>query len=141
MGNERPTLYVGVSNNIIRRVLEHKQGKVAGFTKKYGLTDLLYYEFVPDMREAIYREKELKRLLRSEKLELIQSKNPRMTDVSSELFSLVDDVSAVDVFESWVWILPAEDDAAGGVFIGLFFCPQKLSAVILGSENLGKIRN
>lgn len=100
VGNERPTLYVGCSNNLLRRVLEHKQSKIDGFTKKYGLTKLLYYELIPDMREAIYREKELKRFLRKEKLELIKTTNPQLADISSELFSFVDDVDSVEVFES-----------------------------------------
>lgn len=98
MGNDRPTLYVWVSNNLIRRVLEHKQGRVQGFTKKYSLKKLLYYEFIPDIREAIYREKELKRLLRKEKLDLVKSKNPMLVDISGELFNFIDDVSTVDTF-------------------------------------------
>lgn len=98
MGNDRPTLYVGVSNNIIRRVLEHKQRKLAGFTKKYGLTKLLHYEFIPSIFEAIYREKVLKRFLRQEKLELIKNKNPLLADISVELFSLVDGIDAIVTF-------------------------------------------
>ena len=98
LGNRRPTLYIGCSNNLVRRVLEHKAGKVKGFTKKYGLNELLYYELIPDMREAIYREKELKRLLRKEKLELIRTKNPELVDVSAELLTLVDNASKVEIF-------------------------------------------
>ena len=71
MGNDRPTLYVGVSNYLLMRVLEHKQGKGGAFTKKYKLTKLLYYEYCETIFQAIIREKQIKKLLRKEKIELI----------------------------------------------------------------------
>lgn len=96
MGNSRPTLYTGVSNNLIRRVLEHKQKpKKGGFVQRYKLKKLLYYEFIPDMRSAIIREKQIKNLSRAEKLDLIKTKNPLMVDIAGEIFSFVDDLDGV----------------------------------------------
>lgn len=100
MGNDRPTLYIGMSNNIVRRVIEHKQGEIKGFTKKYSLNKLLYYEYIPSIKEAIYREKVLKRFLRKEKLALIKSKNPLLADISAELFQYVDDWQEVETYDS-----------------------------------------
>ena len=101
MGNENKTLYTGMSNNVIRRVLEHKKGKKDGFTKKYNLKKCLYYEFseTGNMRAVIIREKQIKNLSRKEKLALIEEQNPLFLDISTELFSLVDDVSDVVTFD------------------------------------------
>lgn len=99
VGNERPTLYTGVSNNLIRRVLEHKQGRVKGFTQKYGLKKLLYYEFCENISGAIIREKQIKDLNRKDKLALINLKNPLMRDLSNEIFSFIDDLSFVETFD------------------------------------------
>ena len=60
MGNTRPTLYIGVTNDLKRRVYEHKKGAVGGFTKKYGLQKLLYFELDSEIKEALLREKQLK---------------------------------------------------------------------------------
>jgi putative endonuclease len=98
MGNNRPTLYTGVSRHIIRRILEHKNGKIKGFTQKHNLKVCLYYEFCETMRQAIIREKQIKNMNRKEKLELIKSKNPLMSDISSELFSLVDNPNDIVTF-------------------------------------------
>ena len=56
------TLYIGVTNDIIKRVYEHKQGLVEGFTKKYGVDNLVYYEQIGDIKSAIMREKQLKKM-------------------------------------------------------------------------------
>jgi len=85
MGNDRPTLYVGVTNYLPIRVLEHKQGKGSKFTKKYKLTKLLYYEYCETVFEAIIREKQIKNMLRKEKLELIRTRNKMLTDIFSEI--------------------------------------------------------
>ncbi len=85
MGNDRPTLYVGVTNYLPMRVLEHKQGKGSEFTKKYKLTKLLYYEYCETVFQAIIREKQIKNMLRKEKLELIRTKNKMLTDIFSEI--------------------------------------------------------
>jgi len=82
MTNNSGTLYVGVTNNLERRVYEHKQGIRAGFTKKYKLTRLVYYEPTPDVRAAIQREKEIKGWVRRKKIALIASMNPYWRDLA-----------------------------------------------------------
>ena len=85
MTNNSGTLYVGVTNNLERRVHEHKRGEVPGFTQRYKATRLVYYEATPDIRSAIEREKQLKGLLRRKKVALIASMNPRWHDLSESL--------------------------------------------------------
>lgn len=85
LGNNRPTLYIGVTSDLIRRVYRHKQGLIDGFSKKYGLYKLLYYEIFDDIIEAIEREKQLKNWHRRWKLNLIKSKNPNFKDLYSEI--------------------------------------------------------
>lgn len=86
MTNHSRTLYTGVTNNLERRVYEHKQKLVPGFTKKYNVTMLVYYEETPDVREAIAREKQIKGWLRSKKIALIESLNPNWEDLGAEWF-------------------------------------------------------
>ena len=76
------TLYVGITNSIYRRALEHKQGEIEGFAKKYVCTRLVYYEGFDDVRKAIDREKQLKGWIRRKKIALIESKNPRWADLA-----------------------------------------------------------
>jgi putative endonuclease len=68
------TLYVGITNDLLRRVIEHKQKIVKGFTAKYNLDKLVYYENYADVNEAIAREKQLKGCRREKKITLIESK-------------------------------------------------------------------
>ncbi len=75
------TLYVGVTSDIIRRVYEHKNSLVDGFTKKYNLKTLVYYEIYDDITEAITREKQLKAGSRKKKIELIDSMNQNWNDL------------------------------------------------------------
>lgn len=75
------TLYVGVTNDLIRRVVEHKEGKIPGFTKRYGVSKLVYWEAHEDYREAISREKKLKRWRRDWKRSLIEENNPNWADL------------------------------------------------------------
>ena len=77
MTNQSKTLYIGVTNNLERRVYEHKQKLVPGFTKRYNMTSLAYFESTSDVREAITREKQLKGWLRSKKIALIINMNPQ----------------------------------------------------------------
>lgn len=79
------TLYIGVTSDLCRRVWEHKQDWVDGFTKKYGVHRLVYYEVHGDMFAAITREKQLKKWNRRWKLELIEKSNPEWKDLSDEL--------------------------------------------------------
>lgn len=79
------TLYIGMTNNLVRRVSEHKAGKIEWFTKKYKCTKLVYHEHAKYIYNAIAREKELKHLLRSEKEALIKTVNPHWKDLYSEI--------------------------------------------------------
>ena len=87
MANRSRTLYTGVTNNLERRVYEHKHKLVEGFTKKYNITRLLVcYEQTSDIKAAIAREKQIKGWLRSKKVSLIESLNPNWPDLSVEWF-------------------------------------------------------
>ena len=79
------TLYVGVTNSIIRRVWEHREGLIDGFTKKYGVRHLVYFEMFSEVGLAIHREKKLKKYPREWKLNLIQRDNPAWRDLSETL--------------------------------------------------------
>ena len=79
------TLYIGVTNNLVRRVYEHKEGLIEGFTKKYNVKNLVYYEVYNDMYEAIKREKAMKKWLRKWKIELIEKTNPDWKDLYEEI--------------------------------------------------------
>jgi putative endonuclease len=76
------TLYVGMTNSIYRRALQHKRGEIEGFAAEHGCTHLVYYEGFDDVRRAIDREKQLKRWVRRKKIALVESKNPRWEDLA-----------------------------------------------------------
>ena len=78
------TLYIGMTNSIYRRALEHKRGDVEGFASKYRCDLLLYYESFDDVHKAIGREKQLKGWIRAKKMALIDSKNPRWEDLAEK---------------------------------------------------------
>jgi len=82
MTNHSGTLYVGVTNDLRRRIWEHKQKLIEGFTKRYNITRLVYYEETPDVTAAIAREKQIKGWLRKKKIALIESLNPGWKDLS-----------------------------------------------------------
>jgi putative endonuclease len=75
------TLYVGVTNDIARRAYEHRNGVGAAFTRKYGVTRLVWYEPYADVNAAIAREKQIKKWERAWKLELIEAMNPEWADL------------------------------------------------------------
>ena len=79
------TLYIGVTNNLIRRVYEHKNKMIDGFTKRYNLNKLAYYEIFNDIKTAIEREKQLKNFSRQKKIDLIKLMNPDWKDLSETL--------------------------------------------------------
>ncbi len=85
MTNRSGTLYTGVTNDLERRVREHQLG-LSTFTRKYGLTRLVYYEAVDDIQAAIAREKQIKGWVRARKLALVRSRNPAFKDLSRELW-------------------------------------------------------
>jgi putative endonuclease len=82
----RTVLYTGVTNNLIRRMYEHRNHLVTGFTDQYQVTHLVYFEETNDIREAIAREKQIKGWLRSRKVDLIQSVNPEWRDLADDWF-------------------------------------------------------
>jgi putative endonuclease len=79
------TLYIGVTNDLSRRVWEHKTGAVPGFTSQYGLTRLVYAEQHGDIRDAIRRERTMKTWRRAWKVRLIQTENPEWIDLSDAM--------------------------------------------------------
>ncbi len=84
MTNKSRTLYTGVTNDLNRRVYEHKNKLIKGFTSKYNITKLVYYEEYNDINDAIRREKQIKGWSRKKKIELIESINPEWKDLSEE---------------------------------------------------------
>jgi putative endonuclease len=90
MTNRSRTLYTGVTNDLMRRVLEHKRKLVPGFTSRYNLNRLAFYEEFGDIRPAIAREKQIKGWLRAKKIALIESVNPEWRDLSVGWYGKVD---------------------------------------------------
>lgn len=86
MNKWRTTSYIGVTNDLARRVMEHREGRVDGYTKRYRCHDLVYFESCGDVMIAIEREKEMKRWSRSKKMALIREANPDLRDRSEECF-------------------------------------------------------
>ncbi|MGB2768181.1 MAG: GIY-YIG nuclease family protein [Candidatus Zixiibacteriota bacterium] len=84
MTNKSRTLYTGVTSNLMRRVYEHKNKLINGFTKKYNIDRLVYYEVTSAVTSAIAREKQIKGWLRRKKIALIESVNPQWKDLSEE---------------------------------------------------------
>ena len=81
IASETGTLYVGMTNNLIRRVAEHKESKLVGFSKKYSCNKLVYYEHCTDVNIAIKREKQIKNWRREKKQDLIKTTNPQWVDL------------------------------------------------------------
>ena len=79
------TLYIGITSDVIKRVWEHKSKKVEGFTSKYGVDRLVYYEIFNDPENAIKREKRLKEYKRQWKINLIEKDNPEWKDLYEEI--------------------------------------------------------
>jgi putative endonuclease len=85
MTNKSKTLYTGVTNNLVRRVYEHKNKLIEGFTKKNNINKLVYFELFDNPDDAIKREKQIKGWLRKKKIDLIESMNPEWKDLSNGL--------------------------------------------------------
>ncbi len=85
MASASRVLYVGVTGHLARRVWEHKHKQVPGFTARYRVTELVYFEAFGDIRAAIAREKQIKGWLRARKVTLVQALNPRWEDLSARL--------------------------------------------------------
>ena len=86
LANYSRTLYIGVTNNLVRRIHEHKNQLNNGFTKKYGIHRLVYYEIFQDVSAAILREKELKGWNRKKKIALIEQSNPEWKDLARDWY-------------------------------------------------------
>lgn len=82
----RKVLYIGVTNDLQRRVTEHKNGEISGFTRRYRCHALVYFEEYQNIKDAIAREKELKGWLRSKKESLITTINPNLEDLAADWF-------------------------------------------------------
>jgi putative endonuclease len=82
LASQRRVLYIGITSNIHKRVFQHKQHVFAGFTAKYNVTNLVYFERHGSVGKAIRREKELKDWRREKKIELIEASNPKWHDLS-----------------------------------------------------------
>src|SRR6202043_2735601 len=89
------TLYIGVTNSIYRRALEHKRGEVEGFASKYHCDRMVYWESFDDVQKAISREKQLKGWRRSKKIALIEFLNPHWLDLAREWFPWLKDSSGI----------------------------------------------
>ncbi len=87
MASPSGTLYVGMTTHLQRRVYEHKPGLIEGFTKKYHVSRLIYFEETGDVQSAIAREKEIKKWRRSKKIALIESLNLKWQDLSEEWYN------------------------------------------------------
>jgi len=81
---ERGTLYIGVTGDLCSRVMHHRQGLVPGFTKRYRVSRLVWFEYFGSMQEAITREKQMKEWKRDWKIELIERNNPQWLDLFVE---------------------------------------------------------
>lgn len=88
MTNASKTLYIGVTNDLVRRIYEHKNKLVDGFTKQYNITKLVYFEEYNDVNLAITREKQIKGWIRQKKVELINAKNPLWNDLYEDICQL-----------------------------------------------------
>jgi putative endonuclease len=81
------TLYIGVTNDLLRRVQEHREGLVAGFTKRYNVKQLVYFEDTSEVDVAIAREKQMKKWCRAWKIKLIEQDNPQWKDLYLDLIA------------------------------------------------------
>ncbi len=86
MTNLSGTLYIGVTNNLIRRVYEHKNKLIPGFTSKYNISRLVYFESTTDIKSALNYEKKLKTWNREKKIALIKQKNPKWKDLGEQWY-------------------------------------------------------
>ncbi len=86
MTNNSRTLYTGVTDDLVRRVYEHRNKLIEGFTRKYNIARLVYYEITSDVRAAIQREKQIKGWLRKKKIALIEAANPEWKDLGERWY-------------------------------------------------------
>jgi len=94
LSNPHRTLYLGVTSNLIRRLAEHRSLVGGGFTSRYKVTRLVYFEATPNARAAIAREKQIKAWRRSKKIQLIESVNPEWSDLAMNWFTARKDLDS-----------------------------------------------
>jgi len=88
LSNRLRTLYVGMTNDLVRRLQEHRSKIKEGFTKRYNVTQLVYFEPASNVFDAMFREKQLKGWLRARKLALIEASNPQWNDLGPEVLGM-----------------------------------------------------
>ena len=101
------TIYIGVTNNLRRRIIEHKFGAQKGFSKKYDLKLLVYFDQFEYVEDAIFREKQLKRWHRDWKINLIEEQNPMWLDLYNDIFGPID-----EEYKDWI-LKQVQDDTPG----------------------------
>ncbi len=101
MANSRPTLYTGSTNNLLRRVYEHKNNLVKGFTAKYNIHNLVYYECLENVEQAIIRENQIKDMNRADKLKIISAFNPILKDLFNDIIKDIDSGQARNTKRFW----------------------------------------
>ena len=124
----RGTFYVGVTSDLVRRVWQHKSRQVEGFTSRYEIKSLVYYECFEDMPNAIAREKVLKRWRRSWKMDLITGFNPDWRDLYEDIWGVGEPVPGTDA--SWTPHQVRGDGASGDEGLRIF--PQRHPALDAG---------
>jgi len=105
------TLYIGVTSELLRRVFEHKEGRIEGFTKTYGVKTLVYFEEWGTAPEAIHREKRLKKWSRAWKISLIRTDNPDWKDLAAEWYPQAMTTAEVD---AWLARIAASENGSPG---------------------------
>ncbi len=85
VASQTRTIYIGLTNNLVRRIFQHKEKVVEGFTRKYNCTRLVYFEHFNDVRAAIAREKQIKDWIRKKKVALVESMNPQWEDLTDSV--------------------------------------------------------
>jgi putative endonuclease len=86
LANRTRHLYVGVTNHLVRRMYEHRAHRVLGFTQRYNIDRLVYFEFIAEAAQAIHREKQIKDYARVKKLALVATMNPKWSDLAEHWF-------------------------------------------------------
>lgn len=121
MASKNRAIYIGMGNNLHRRCWEHKTEALGGFSKKYKTKQLVYFESFEDVRDAINREKQLKGWRRSRKVALIESKNPKWSDLSRDWFQSTSEVLRL---RPRVVRAASQDDKSQREWVELKFYPK-----------------
>jgi putative endonuclease len=107
------TLYIGMTNDLLRRVFEHREGLIEGFTKSYGVKILVHFEEWSTASAAIHREKRLKKWPRTWKITLIRTRNPDWKDLAASWYPKAMSVAEIDAWLAKIAGFPAENGSPG----------------------------